>query len=97
MPKADEPFDVTQDYRQAWFFETPGPAFFNEWTWTHFAWGLVSYPLTKSHAVGLVAHTLYESVEGNIFPIEARDPSFENHVGDTVAFLVGSVVAKILT
>lgn len=82
--------------RVAWFYETPGPALFNEWTWTHFAWGLASWPLMKSHMVGLAAHTLYEFTEGEIFPVQARDTSFENHVGDTVAFLAGSVVGKIL-
>ena len=88
---------MNHDYRQAWFFETPGPALFNEWSWTHFAWGLASWRLTKNHWVGLAGHTLYEAVEGEIFPVEARDTSFENHVGDTLAFLAGRVVAEILT
>ena len=83
-------------YRQAWFFETPGPAFFNEWTWTHFAWGLVSWPLMKSHVLGLAAHTAYEFAEGDIFPVQARDTSLKNHVGDTLAFLSGSFIAEIL-
>ena len=82
---------------QPWFFEKPGPALFNVWTWTHFAWGLVSWPLTKSHVMGLVAHTAYEFIEGDIFPVEARDVSLENHVGDTIAFLAGSIVGKVLT
>lgn len=85
-----------QNYQQEWFFESPGPAFFNEWTWTHFAWGLGSWRFTKSHLTGLAAHTLYEFVEGDIFPVEARDVSLENHVGDTVAFLAGSVLGRVL-
>ncbi len=87
---------MNSSYRQAWFFETPGPAFFNEWTWTHFAWGLVSWRLTKNHWAGLAGHTIYEAVEGEIFPARARDISLQNHAGDTVAFLAGSFVAQVL-
>lgn len=80
-----------------WFYETSGPAFFNEWTWTHFAWGVASWMVMKSKTRALVAHTVYEFIEGDIFPAESRDTSFENHLGDTAAFFAGSVVAELLS
>lgn len=41
---------------------------------------------------GLVAHTIYESIEGYIFPAEFRDVSMLNHIGDTIAFAAGMLV-----
>jgi hypothetical protein len=75
-----------------WYREHPGPALFNEWTWTHFAWGM----LARKY-VGLIAalalHTVYEMIEGALFPLPDRDPSMRNHVGDTVALAAGWYVA----
>jgi hypothetical protein len=42
----------------------------------------------------VLIHTAYESVEGYLFPIENRDASMMNHVGDTIAFMAGWAVAK---
>ena len=73
---------------QPWFHEPAGPALFNDWTWTHLAWGM----LAARHVGALDAfllHSGYEAVEGSLFPREDRDVSMLNHVGDTVAFMVG--------
>lgn len=80
---------------QPWFHETPAPNLFNEWTWTHFAWGLASARLVRSHLIALAAHTGYEAIEGRIFPDPHRDVSLLNHVGDSVAFLAGRLVAEL--
>ena len=74
-----------------WYYETTQPQLFNEWTWTHFAWGMLSKQYTQSHLVALAGHTLYEVLEGNLFPGPMRDTSMLNHVGDTIAFLAGRV------
>ena len=79
-----------------WFHETAGPSPFNEWTWTHVAWGVASAKLTGDEFAALAAHTLYEAVEGWIFPGPYRDVSFVNHVGDTLAFVAGRIVARLL-
>lgn len=74
-----------------WFYETPEPHFFNEWTQAHLgsgvAWGL-AFP--ESYVGGFAVHTLYEMVEGRLFSIDMRDVSMRNHVGDTIAFLAGA-------
>lgn len=76
-----------------WYFEKTGPAFFNEWSLTHVAWGaLFQYLFPGKKVAGLVLHTLYESIEGYIFPADFRDVSFRNHVGDTIAFAAGMAV-----
>lgn len=79
-----------------WFHETAGPSLLNEWTWTHVAWGVASAKLTGDEFTALAAHTLYEAVEGRIFPDPYRDVSFVNHVGDTLAFIAGRIVARLL-
>jgi hypothetical protein len=43
-----------------------------------------------------VTHTIYEAIEGAIFPLEFRDPSMRNHVGDTIAFAAGMLTARSL-
>lgn len=80
---------------QPWYFESTQGAYFNEWTWTHFAWGLVSWHFLRSHPVGVLLHTVYEIFEGSVFPGPTRDVSFQNHMGDTAAFLAGSVVGQL--
>jgi hypothetical protein len=72
-----------------WYHETTAPRLFNEWTWTHFAWGMVSAGLVSSWWMALLAHTFYEAIESQIFPVQNRDVSWTNHVGDTVAFMAG--------
>lgn len=74
--------------RQPWFHETVGPGFTNEWTITHVAWGMLSARYLGPWGA-LAAHTLYELVEGRIFPDPHRDVSMRNHVGDTLAFMMG--------
>lgn len=79
--------------KRPWYFEKTGPAFFNEWSITHVGWGVVWQLLFPDrYLTGLVAHTIYESIEGRIFPAEFRDVSMKNHVGDTVAFTVGMMI-----
>lgn len=71
-----------------WYHEQAGPQLFNEWTWTHFAWGAVS-ARAVDWTTAVALHTLYELVEGALFPRAHRDVSAKNHVGDTLAFLAG--------
>lgn len=76
-----------------WYFEKTGPAFFNEWSLAHVGWGVVWQLLFPGRLLaGLVVHTIYESIEGYIFPAEFRDVSMRNHVGDTIAFAAGTLV-----
>lgn len=78
-----------------WYFEKTGPAFFNEWSITHVGWGaLFQFLFPNRYVTGLVLHTIYESIEGHIFPAEFRDTSTRNHVGDTIAFAAGMLVAS---
>ena len=76
--------------RVPWYFENTGPSFFNAWSLTHVGWGaLFQLLFPKRYVTGLVLHTIYESIEGYIFPAEFRDTSMRNHVGDTIAFAAG--------
>ena len=77
------------DTEVPWFFETTQPNLFNEWTWTHFFWGILSNRFIDSNISALAIHTLYEFTEGFIFPSDARDTSNLNHIGDTIAFMAG--------
>lgn len=74
-----DPATPPQDRKKLpWYFEKTGPAYFNEWSLAHVAWGaLFQY---------------YESIEGHIFPAEFRDTSMQNHLGDTAAFVAGMLV-----
>jgi hypothetical protein len=54
----------------------------------------VLYHFSKSLAVTLILHTFYEMIEGQIFPLESRDTSFENHVGDSLASLAGALALR---
>lgn len=73
-----------------WYFEKTGPAFFNEWSLTHVGGGALFQLLFPDRKVaGLVLHTIYEAIEGYIFPAAFRDVSMRNHVGDTLAFVAG--------
>ena len=84
-------FATTQDPKRVpWYFEKTGPAVFNEWSLTHLGWGALFQLLFPDRRLtGLVLHTIYESIEGYIFPLEFRDASMRNHVGDTIAFAAG--------
>src|SRR5262249_35450515 len=73
--------------KRPWWFASTGPAFFNDGSLAHVVWGVVWQLLfPERYLAGLVAHTIYESIEGYIFPAADRDISMENHVGDTIAF-----------
>ena len=73
-----------------WYFEKTGPALFNEWSLTHLGWGALFQLLFPDRRItGLVLHTIYESIESYIFPLQFRDASTRNHVGDTIAFAAG--------
>jgi len=78
-----------------WYFEKTGPSFFNAWSFVHVGSGaLFQLLFPDRYVAGLVTHTIYEAIEGRIFPLEFRDPSFRNHVGDTIAFAVGMWIAS---
>lgn len=81
---------LKEDGQKPWYFEKTGPAFFNKWSLTHVGWGAVfQLFFPNRHLAGLVVHTIYESIEGYIFPAAFRDVSMRNHVGDTIAFAAG--------
>ena len=79
---------------QPWYHETVGPLLVNKWTVTHVAWGVASVKYVDSFWLALGLHTLYEMVEGGIFPLPHRDVSMLNHVGDSLAFVVGRLVGE---
>jgi hypothetical protein len=89
-----DPAALAQDRKKLpWYFEKTGPAYFNEWSLAHVAWGaLFQYLFPGRQVAGLVLHTIYESIEGRIFPAEFRDISMQNHLGDTAAFVAGMLV-----
>jgi len=78
-----------------YFHEEGQGQLFNAWSLVHFSVGVLSWTLLRSQLAGLVAHTIYESVEGEFFPSDHRDRSMTNHIGDTVAFLAGSSLASL--
>lgn len=79
-----------------WYFEKTGPSFFNVWSLAHVASGALFEVLFPERFVaGLVTHTIYEAIEGHIFPAEFRDTSVRNHVGDSLAFAAGMWVASV--
>jgi hypothetical protein len=77
-----------------WYHETTEPRWVNEWTWTHVAWGLAAAVVLRDWRVALALHTVYEAVEGALFPREHRDVSLRNHLGDTAAFMAGFAVGR---
>jgi hypothetical protein len=82
-----------QERRVPWYFEKTGPSFFNAWSFTHLGWGVLFQSVFPGRfGTGLMLHTIYESIEGYIFPAEFRDVSMRNHVGDTLAFTAGMLV-----
>ena len=72
-----------------WYHETPEAHFFNEWTVTHLAWGALSNHFIDSDVLAIALHTTYEYIEADLFPREHRDVSLENHIGDSLAFILG--------
>lgn len=77
-----------------WFHEQQGPELVNVWTLTHVMWGAVVAHFTDSLPLAMVLHTFYESIEGQIFPVEHRDVSLKNHVGDSIGFAAGFIAAR---
>lgn len=93
VPAALFEFSAPAGRKRPWWFESTGPAYFNEWSIAHVGWGVVWQLLFPDHRLaGLVVHTIYESIEGHIFPAKDRDVSMANHVGDTAAFAAGMLV-----
>ena len=80
-----------------WYHESGQGQFMNKWSLAHFLFGIASYKIFKNQYEGLVWHTLYEFLEQDLYPIEDRDTSMTNHVGDTVFFLAGSLAATSWT
>lgn len=79
--------------RQPWWFEDPAPHVLNRWSLVHVATGAAfgaAFP--GRYLAGFVLHSAYEAVEGRLFPIEQRDASFRNHVGDSLTFLLGVAI-----
>ena len=96
--KIDGVMALPQDRKVPWYFEKTGPSFFNAWSLTHVGWGaLFQLMFPKRYVTGLVLHTIYESIEGYIFPAAFRDTSMRNHVGDTIAFAAGMLVIPSLS
>lgn len=78
---------------QPWFFESSQGQYFNEWTWTHVLWGGLLYYYLQDLPATMIAKIVYEMIEGQIFPVESRDTSMENHLGDLLAGLAGALAA----
>jgi len=72
-----------------WYWEAGEGNYFNEWSLVHFLAGLLSRRVIESDMNAFLAHAAYESIEGQIFPYQARDTSMENHVGDSISFMLG--------
>ena len=72
--------------------EDAGPRLFNDWTLTHFIWGVVAAHFVPNFVGAIVLHSAYELVEGKIFV--HRDESMRNHVGDTIGFTAGYLAAS---
>lgn len=60
------------------------------------AWGVIGYRLTGQFTAPLVLHTMYEAIEGQLFPDASRDVSMRNHLGDTIAFAAGLGLAAYI-
>jgi hypothetical protein len=80
--------------RRPWYHESPGPEYFNHWTLAHVVSGMFARSAGLTLLEAVLLHTAYEFVEGSIFPIEHRDVSIKNHVGDSIAFLAGFTVGS---
>lgn len=94
---ADSHRAATGTQKVPWYFEKTGPAIFNEWSLAHLGWGALFQAVFPNRQItGLVVHTIYESIEGYIFPVEFRDSSMRNHVGDTIAFAAGMLLVERL-
>ena len=94
-PSMGYPYVIPAAPDVPWYHETAQAKLFNEWTWTHFAWGMVSAGMVRTWWQALLLHTVYEAVEGQVFPSQHRDVSMRNHVGDTVAFMAGRWAMEI--
>ena len=79
-----------------WYYEGGQGNLFNEWSLSHFVWGIVAQAAFGSMLPGLAIHTAYELAEGDIYPRAGRDRSMVNHAGDTLAFVAGQLIAKVL-
>jgi len=77
-----------------WYYEDPNPSMFNMWTLVHVGVGALAARYIQSFTGALFLHTIYEIIEKDIFPHEARDISTENHIGDTLGFSVGFLGAR---
>lgn len=88
---------MTAKPSKPWYWEDPRGAWINAWTPVHVASGtLFALLRPKRYGEGMILHTAYEVAEGSIFPVEARDTSAKNHVGDSAAFLAGMLIANAL-
>jgi hypothetical protein len=73
-----------------WYYESPEPRLLNEWSVVHLGTGLLFGTMFPgAYKRGFLTHTAYEAVEGKLFPAQTRDVSMKNHVGDTLAFMLG--------
>ena len=87
----------TPQRKLPWYYEDPGPAFFNGWSLVHVGSGALFQTLVPNRPIlGLALHTAYEAIEGFIFTREDRDPSMRNHIGDTIAFAAGMWLASAI-
>lgn len=94
----DQPSVPSAPKKHPWYFEDPGPAFFNGWSLVHAGSGALFQTLVPNRPIlGLAIHTVYEMIEGFIFRREDRDPSMKNHVGDTIAFSAGMLATYLAT
>ncbi len=81
-----------------WYYEAGQRRLFNSWSLAHLAWGVAAYWVFQQYWPGITLHMAYELLEDVISPRPpgGRDPSFINHLGDTIAFIAGQLLAAWL-
>ena len=79
-----------------WYRESGQGRLFNEWTIAHVLWGVAASRVLGGMLPGLALHTAYEVSEDYILPYEGRDRSLTNNVGDTLGFVAGQLLGKLL-
>ena len=73
------------------------------WTFGHFIWGIIAvlsiYPENKwiSFSIANLLHMIIEGIEQPRHPNGEVLESISNHIGDILAFLVGSFIGLSLT
>ena len=79
-----------------WYYERGQGNYFNRWSLVHAGFGVAGQLIYGNPWLPLAMHTFYELAESRVYPYEGRDRSWQNHVGDTAAFLTAALVTAQL-